>query len=328
MKRLVTGLIVGSTLLGGVGIASVGYVATAYPDVPPPRELTVPKTPARIERGRYLFESVAACATCHSTRDWTQYAGPIVGGTEGRGGDSFTPEMIPGLPGRFYAPNITPAAVGDWTDGELLRAITSGINPRGNALFPLMPYPHFGQLDREDIEAIVAYMRTLPPVESEVPSRSLSFPMRIMVRTLPQRARFQTRPDASDKVAYGGYLVKMAGCSECHTRMDRYGQPQEGMQFAGGVEFHLPAGALVRSPNITPDADTGIGTWTERAFVSRFKVWEHAPARVLPDRERSPNTLMYWRSYGRMTQEDLAAIYAFLRAQKPVIHRVVKRDRS
>jgi hypothetical protein len=228
----------------------------------------------------------------------------------------------------FYAPNITPAAIGNWTDGELLRAITTGVNPRGDSLFPLMPYPHFGQLDREDIEAIVAHMRTLPPVESEVPRRSLRFPMQLMVRTLPQRARFQTRPDRSDKIAYGGYLVRMAGCGECHTRTDRYGQPRPGMEYAGGVEFHLPAGGIVRSPNITPDADTGIGTWTENAFVMRFKVWEHAPARVLPERERTRNTLMYWRSYGRMTREDLQSIYSYLRSQKPVIHRVQKRDRG
>jgi len=76
---------------------------------------------------------------------------------------------------------------------------------------------------------------------------------------------------------------------------------------------------------------------TERQFkiqraklpiVTRFKVWEHAPARVLPEREQSLNTLMYWRSYGRVMREDLSAIYAFLRSQKPVVHRVQKRDRS
>lgn len=328
MKRLVTGLLVGSVLVAGAGAASVGYVATAFPDVPPPGPSTVPMTEARIERGKYLFENVAACATCHSTRDWTQYAGPIVKGTEGRGGDPFTPEMIPGLPGRFYAPNITPAAVGRWTDGELIRAITTGVSQSGDSLFPLMPYPHFGEVDREDIEAIVAYMRTMPAVESEVPRRSLSFPTRIMVRTLPQRARFQIRPERTDKIAYGGYLTRMAGCGECHSKTDQYRQPVEGLLYAGGVEFHLPAGGVVRSPNITPDADTGIGAWSEAAFVTRFKVWEHAPARVLAERERSRNTLMYWRSYGRMTREDLSSIYAFLRAQKPVIHRVVKRDRT
>lgn len=328
MKRLVTGLLVGSVLVAGAGAASVGYVATTYPNVPPPSATSVPMTKARIERGKYLFENVAACATCHSTRDWSQYAGPIVAGSEGRGGAPFTPEMIPGLPGRFYAPNITPAALGTWTDGEVLRAITTGVNPRGDSLFPLMPYPHFGQLDRDDVEAIVAHMRTMPAVESEVPRRSLRFPMQLVVRTLPQRARFQTRPDPSDKVSYGGYLVRMAGCGECHTKIDRYGQTREGMAFAGGVEFRLPAGGLVRSANITPDADTGIGTWSEAAFITRFKVWEHAPARVLPQRERSPNTLMYWRSYGRMTREDLSSIYAYLRAQKPVIHRVQKRDRT
>jgi hypothetical protein len=98
--------------------------------------------------------------------------------------------------------------------------------------------------------------------------------------------------------------------------------------YAGGVEFHLPGGGIVRTPNITPDADTGIGTWSEVGFVTRFKVWEHAPARKLGPNERSRNTLMWWKAYGGMSREDLSAIYAYLRSQKPVINRVQKRDRT
>jgi hypothetical protein len=150
--------------------------------------------------------------------------------------------------------------------------------------------------------------------------------MQIVVRTLPQPPRFASRPDPSDKVAYGGYLARVAGCTECHATRGDKGELRPGMEFAGGMEFRFPEGGLVRAPNITPDADTGIGTWSEQQFVSRFKIWERAPERVLPAAQRRNNTVMPWKELGGMTREDLTALYAFLRTQKPVIHRVVKRD--
>jgi hypothetical protein len=148
------------------------------------------------------------------------------------------------------------------------------------------------------------------------------------VRTLPQPPRFSPRPDPADRVGYGGYLVRTAGCAECHATRDAKGAPTPGMDFAGGMEFRFPQGGLVRAPNITPDADTGIGTWSEQLFVTRFKAWERSPERVLPAAQRRNNTVMPWKQLGGMTREDLAAIYAFLRTQKPVIHRVVKREIS
>jgi hypothetical protein len=98
------------------------------------------------------------------------------------------------------------------------------------------------------------------------------------------------------------------------------------MKFAGGMEFHFPTGGIVRAPNITSDADTGIGTWSEAQFVSRFKVWEMTTDRVLPASQRAVNTVMPWKQLGGMTRDDLSAIYSYLRDQKPVIHRVRKRD--
>lgn len=328
MKRTVVwalGVVMALPLAAGA--AGMAYLSSAYPNVRPPEPVKVVSTPERIARGSYLFHKVAGCAMCHSTRDWSQYAGPVTPGSEGRGGDPFSPDVIPGLPGQFYAPNITPAGVGDWTDGELIRAITSGVSRDGQALFTLMPYLHFGQVDRDDIESIVAYIRTLPSVESAVPERSLRFPMQLVVRTLPREPEFRPMPEPRDKIAYGGYLVRMAGCSECHTLTDDRGMKRADRLFAGGVEFHLPGGAVLRSPNITPDADTGIGTWSETSFVTRFKVWEHAPSRRLGPNEQLRNTLMWWKAYGGMSRGDLSAIYSYLRSQKPVIHRVQKRDR-
>jgi mono/diheme cytochrome c family protein len=321
-KRLLLALIAGSAL------AAIGWVAwlyVEYPNVPDPVALRVPASPQKVARGAYLFDNVARCVDCHSTRDWSKYAAPIIPGTEGKGGEAFTHALM-GVPGEFYARNITPTALSNWTDGEIARAITTGVNKHGEALFPVMPYRNYGELDPEDVNALVAYIRTLKPQPDQVPDRSFHFPMQFMVRTLPRPARLSERPDPSDRVSYGGYMARTAGCTECHATRDETGAPRAGMEFAGGMEFHFPEGGLVRAPNITPDADTGIGTWSEAQFVTRFKIWEKVQDRVLPASQRSANTVMPWKQLGGMTRDDLSAIYAFLRDQKPVIHRVRKRD--
>jgi mono/diheme cytochrome c family protein len=316
---------VAATVLTAAGWVAWLYIE--YPKVPDPAPLQVSASPQKVARGSYLFNNVARCVDCHSTRDWSKYAAPVVPGTEGKGGEAFTHALM-GVPGDFYARNITPTALADWTDGEIARAITTGVNKHGEALFPVMPYRNYGELDPEDVDALVAYIRTLKPQPDEVPDRSFHFPMQIMVRTLPQPAHLTARPDPSDRVAYGGYLVRTAGCAECHGTRDQGGAVKPGMEYAGGMEFRFPQGGIVRAPNITPDADTGIGTWGEAQFVMRFKVWERVPDRVLPANQRSTNTVMPWKQLGGMTRDDLSAVYAFLRDQKPVIHRVRKRDRA
>ena len=88
------------------------------------------------------------------------YAGPIIEGTFGGGGEKFGKEA--GFPGTLYSKNITPYALHNWTDGEIFRATTSGETKDGKALFPLMGYPAYGKMDREDVYSIIAYVRTLP----------------------------------------------------------------------------------------------------------------------------------------------------------------------
>jgi mono/diheme cytochrome c family protein len=322
LKRMLLAALASAVVGAGGWVA---WMYLQYPNVPEPVPLTVGSSPQKVARGAYLFNNVARCVDCHSTRDWTKYAAPVVKGTEGKGGEAFTHALM-GVPGEFYARNITPTALADWTDGEIARAITTGVNKHGEALFPVMPYRNYGELDPDDVDAIVAYIRTLKPQPDEVPDRSFHFPMQIMVRTLPRPAHLSPRPDPSDRVAYGGYLVRTAGCAECHATRDEAGAERPGMQFAGGMEFRFPSGGIVRAPNISPDADTGIGTWSEDQFILRFKVWERTADRVLPVSQRSVNTVMPWKQLGGMTRADLSAIYAYLRSTAPVIHRVRKRD--
>lgn len=304
--------------LAGAGVA---YLFIAYPDVPPAEDVSIVVTPEKLARGAYLANYVAGCVECHGTRDWSKYAAPLTPGTEGRGGDFFGEA---GTPVQLWAPNITPTALGDWTDGEIIRAVTAGVARDGRALFPIMPYLNYGQMAREDIEAIVAYIRTLPPIEFTAPARQLGFPLPLVVRTIPQPPAYRPVPPKSDRVAYGEYMTNAAVCVDCHTPQDG-GQPVPGMAFAGGFEFPLKNGKRIRTANITPDADTGIGTWTEQQFVDKFKAFDGAPHRTMSDAEQGENTYMPWYLYAEMEAEDLAAIYAYLRTVPPVVNRVTIR---
>ena len=141
-----------------------------------------------------------------------------------------------------------------------------------------MPYPHFGSMAEDDVHAVLAYVRSLKPIENaNIPERTLSFPLNLIVRTMPAAASHQQRPSPQDKVAYGSYMTRIALCSDCHTPIDDQGTPLPGMDFAGGMEF-VETGYRVRSANITPDADTGIGSWTEQQFIDKFKAFENTDA--------------------------------------------------
>lgn len=294
------------------------YLRLSFPRVPAAADLHIEATPERIARGAYLANAVSSCVDCHSTRNWSQYTGPIVVGTEGMGGERFDETM--GFPGAFYSPNITPAHLGSWTDGEILRAMTEGVSRDGRPLFPIMPYPAFGQMSEEDSHAIIAYLRTLAPIEHTPPASAPNFPMSLILRTMPKPATPRPHPDPSDTVAYGGYLVTIAACAECHTPAEK-GKPLPGLDFAGGFEVSMPGGTL-RSANITPDQITGIGTWTRERFIATFKV--HATADAAPVNEPSGfNTIMPWTRYAMMTEQDLGAIYDYLRTIPAITHAVV-----
>ncbi|HMQ08939.1 MAG TPA: c-type cytochrome [Saprospiraceae bacterium] len=294
-------------------IAFLSYLSFLLPNVGPAPDLTVEITPERVARGDYLANHVMLCMDCHAQRDFTIYAGPPKPGTEGAGGEAFDQSM--GFPGVFFSRNITPSGIGDWTDGELFRAITTGVSKDGSALFPVMPYLLYGQLDEEDIISVIAYIRQLKPVESpNIPSKP-DFPFNFIINTIPKKANLSKRPDPTDQIAYGKYLITAASCGECHTNQKDgkvIGEP-----YAGGFEFQFPHGPIVRSSNITPH-ETGLASWTKEQFVQRFKM--HVDSNyVAPNVGRDDfQTVMPWLMYAGMKDEDLEAIYAYLRTVAPV----------
>ncbi len=299
-------------LLLGVG-SLLAYVKVALPDVGPPPELQVEATPERIARGEYLSKHVAVCLQCHSQRDWSLFAAPGKPGTEGMGGEVHDRRL--GFPGSYVSKNITPGGLANWTDGEIFRALTCGVDKQGNALFPIMPYPNYGQLDEEDIRSIIAYIRTLPAKEYTAPVSSSDFPMNFIINTIPAKPGFSARPDTSDKVDAGKYLVTAAICMDCHTKSEN--GTYTGKPFAGGMEFPLDDGSIVRSANITPHA-TGIGNWTTEQFVQRFKMYADSNYNRPKVRPGDFQTVMPWDSYSGMTESDLKAIYAYLYSLEPI----------
>ena len=318
LKRILLGALCALVLFVGGGIA---YLFLRKPAVAAPRNLHVVASEERLERGRYLFENLLDCSGCHSDRDFTKFGAPVKPGGTGVG-SVFPDEM--GLPGRVVAPNITPdpeTGIGKWTDGEILRAIREGVDKDGNALFPFMPYLGYRHLSDEDAEALISYMRSLKPVRNQLPKTELSLPVALMIKSVPKPVEGRvTAPSPADMIAYGKHLATVAGCAECHTRQE-HGAPVEGMEFAGGMEFRTPAGTAV-SANITPDTETGIGRWTEESFVSRFRQYQEYALHGAPPASPESFTLMPWLAYSQLEEQDLRAIYRYLRTVKAVRQKV------
>ncbi|MBN7803091.1 cytochrome C [Algoriphagus aestuariicola] len=322
MKKI---LKVAAYLLGILVLLVIGafaFLQLGFPKVDPPQEISIDYSQERIERGSYLANHVTVCMDCHSTRDFSQFSGPPMPGTLGAGGDRFDHEM--GLPGVFFAKNITPHGISDYTDGELFRLITTGVTNDGRPMFPLMPYSYYGRMDPEDIYDIIAYIRSLPSVQTEIPDSKADFPVSLILRTMPKNAEMTSKPSPTDQVAYGAYLVNASGCIECHTQLSPQGVILPDVAFAGGRVFPFPDGSIVTSANITQCPDTGIGAWDEGAFVARFKQYTdsgYVNPKVGPGEF---NTIMPWTMYAGMKEEDLKAIYAYLKTIQPIKNEVVK----
>jgi mono/diheme cytochrome c family protein len=276
-----------------------------------------------VARGEYLALHVASCIDCHSKRDFSKFSGPIFPGTEGAGGEEFNQKF--GLPGVFYSKNITPdsaTGIGTWTDDEVLRAITQGISKNGDTLFPLMPYANFNHMAKGDLLDIISYIRTLKPINNKVPARQMMMPiaMSYPAAALQPSIEGNKRPAESDTVNYGAYLVGFGDCADCHTPLGPKG-PDFSKMYAGGHVFDIGTNK-VASGNITSDIATGLGAWTQQTFMNKFTAYRKENGRNYDP--GTGNTIMPLYEYSGMTDNDLKAIYAYLRTIKPITNKVEK----
>ncbi|MEZ5083063.1 MAG: c-type cytochrome [Bacteroidales bacterium] len=308
MKRKIFKILL-YTLLGIILLitGSLIYIKLALPNVGPAPDIKVEGTVAQLERGEYLSNHVMVCMQCHSKRDFTLFAAPSIPGTSGMGGEIHDQRL--GLPGKYVSTNLTPYELSDWTDGEIFRAITTGVNKEGKALFPIMPHHNFGKLDENDIKAVIAYLRKLQPIEFDTEPSYSDFPMNFIVNFIPQKASLKSAPPKTNKIEYGKYLVTAGSCYDCHT-IQKEGKVI-GPDFGGGFEFTLEDGSVVRSANLTPHP-TGIGNWSAQQFVQRFKMYADSNYRPVKVNPGDFQTVMPWNTYAGMTEDDLLAIYEYL----------------
>jgi mono/diheme cytochrome c family protein len=316
--------VVGIVLLVVVALAAIG-VSWLSLRKPAQREAIADKvqaTPERIARGKYVVHHVSMCFDCHSERTM-QYGLPFKPGREGVGG--FIWDQKIGFPGTLAAANLTPdpeTGLGNWTDGEILRAMREGVDREGKALFPIMPYGHLRSMSDEDANAVVAYLRTMKPLRYERPVKELKVPMNFVEKFIPQPITGPVAaPDKSDHLAYGKYMTTIALCSECHASKDERNTPIPGREFAGGWVMHTPQFTVV-PPNITPHPSTYMGQATKEEFIARFRAFSTFTAETAPEAPKGKNTLMPWISYSGMTDEDLGAIYDYLKTLPPVENKV------
>lgn len=266
-------------------------------------------TQTRLMRGKYLVDGVTGCFGCHSDLDWSKPGAPPIAGREGAG-HIWSDQDMPWL----VAPNITPdneTGIGNWSDDTLARAIREGIANDGRALFPRMPYPHYREMSDEDLASIIVYLRTVPPVRNQLPTTRMPFPLNFQIQNVPQPVTTVPAPDQSTPVTRGAYLVKMAACGDCHTPQEK-GQPMPGMDFAGGFLLHEPKGDLV-SANITPAA-SGIGYYNDATFIQALRLGKVGARPLRPS--------MPWYFYGKISDDDLKFMFAYLKTLNPVKHQL------
>lgn len=309
MKR--AGKILRICLLVSVVLVAVGITFTiGWRPFIGPRKRAVTnrqfeRTAERLARGRYLTLGVLGCENCHSRKDWSKHGAPVVPGTEFAG--QLLAGLITGFPGVPTVPNITPdreTGGGDWTDDEFARAIREGIKHDGSTLFPMMPYSEYRGLSDEDVAAVVVYLRSVPAVRNAVPPMRVNFPVNYLVRSAPEPVTQAVHgPDPPDRLATGKYLVSL-GCG-CHREV-------ENLDFGGGDHLQGPWGD-VTSSNITSDP-SGIGYYDEALFLKVIRTG-YVGARKL-------NSIMPFGQFQNLSDDDLKAIFSYLRTVKPVHHRV------
>jgi rfaE bifunctional protein nucleotidyltransferase chain/domain len=210
-------------VLGGlIALLVLALVVKFYvlsPKSRPAPAMTAPTDPASVEKGKYLVNHVTGCLGCHSKIDDSKPGDFFVPGTEGQGRDFGE---IPNYPIHIRARNITPdkaTGIGDWSDGEIVRAMREGVSRDGSPLFPQMPYQTYATtMSDEDALAIVAYIRTLKPINNDPGKTGVNFPISMFIRAVPQPLESSPppAPPVSDKMARGNWLLKIASCGDCH----------------------------------------------------------------------------------------------------------------
>jgi hypothetical protein len=221
---------------------------------------------------------------------------------------------VPSLPGTVVASNLTPdpeTGARRWSHDEIARAIREGIAHDRTTIFPMMPYNAYRTLSDEDVASIVAYVRSVAPVRNPLPPTRVDFPVNYLIRSVPQPLTTPVSgPGPQATPAERGRYLAVVGC-DCHSPEDQKG-PIRGLEFGGGQHLKGPWGE-VNSANITSD-HSGIDYYDEALFLQVMRSG-YVKARKL-------SSILPLGEFANLTDDDLKAIFAYLRTLPPVKHRV------
>lgn len=253
---------------------------------------------APVERGKYLVNTIMTCQNCHTPKGE-------------RGAPIFERDLSNGLswdepPFKVTASNITQdkeTGIGSWSDADIRRALQKGERPNGVKLAAIMPSDFYEVLTPGDLDAIVAYLRTVKPVKQEtpIPIYRIALPRHIP----PGAEKPFAESDLANKVKKGFYLATIGHCFECHTPMGPRGRDFENSYGKGGFEFEGPWGKSV-SRNITSHQEKGIGAWSDEEIKRAITKGVRKDGSPL----KPP---MGYGFYANMTEADLDAVVAYLR---------------
>jgi mono/diheme cytochrome c family protein len=291
----------------------VACVACGGGNVPLPRldVSVVGDTAGLVARGEYIVRSVAVCGHCHAA-DPKNADGPLSGGF------AFRNWRL----GTIRAANITSdtlTGIGKWSEAELVRAIRSGQHRNGDLIAPVMPYEWFNGMSDRDALAVARYLKGTEPVNNRTESDPNFIYGAAKVFFLgPKRTTAVTAPPSGVTPEYGKYLANHVSlCADCHTpRGGLQQKPDRDRLFAGTNS--PPKGFPANPANLTPDLETGIGNWTETDFLNTLR-------NGVNPRGDSLHAFMPWREVRRMTDDDLRAIFRYLKTVPPIRNRVVER---
>lgn len=275
----IVGSLLSVILLAISAFGTKGVLWMSIPSDRPAPDLKVQILPERVARGA---EIANWCASCHSVK----HVPPL------SGGPNLSDEAK--MPfGDLYPVNLTPAGpLKTWTDGQIFRAIRHGVDEKGRRL-PVMSSQAVRNLSDDDIQSVIAYIRTQPAVENETPPPNPSFVAAVMkgaglLPKLPfEPADIIVAPPRGPHAAYGEYMSRWMGCEECH-----------GPNLVGGQPGFLPIGPNLRS----------VKNWTREGFITAMRTGK------TPFGKQLDSLQMPWQPLGRFSDSDLTALHAYLQA--------------
>ncbi|HTV51502.1 MAG TPA: cytochrome c [Steroidobacteraceae bacterium] len=272
---------------------------------------------ATIERGRYLA-TAGDCISCHTRPDGVPFAGGL-------------PLQTPF--GVIYTANITPdtaTGIGTWSEAQFARALREGMAADGTALYPAFPYPEYTKVRDADVQALYAYLRSLPAVRYRPPPNRMSFPFGVRSLLVAWKKLFfrdgRYTSDASRSAEWnrGAYLTQGLGhCGACHTPRNVFGAERESLALTGGVYLDEVRDAIVEdqirpfderlvrrwsTPNLTA-ARGGLAAWSLDELVEYLKSGHNARAGAF-----GPMSAVIVNSTSQLSSADLHAMGVYLKS--------------